>query len=265
MSGNYKIENLAGDIEVDFIAIKVGDVSGDVNINNSNNIENRSDETLNFTIDNKQFNKSDIIEIPIYAKDFTAIQGFQSTFSFDNNIIEFESVESGALNLSAVNIATNRLDQGYLPLSWYKANALDIDNNTVLFTLNFKAIKSSQVNKVLSINSDITKTEAYNGSLEKVNLELEFRNDESGFELLQNRPNPFANSTEISFSLPTQAHYTFDVYDLAGKLIYKTSGFADKGENTIVVDKSNLNVAGVLYYTLSTDKYTATRKMIVIK
>ena len=83
--------------------------------------------------------------------------------------------------------------------------------------------------------------------------------------LLQNRPNPFVNSTEISFSLPIQDQYTLNIFDLNGKLVYETSGSANKGENTVVVEKSSLNVSGILYYTLSTEKYTATRKMVVIK
>lgn len=264
-ANSLKIENLTGNINVDFIAVKIGDVSGDATVNSNDETESRSDESIFFTVENIEFVESELVEIPVKAKDFVSVQGFQTTFVFDQNSLEFEGLESGVLNVSEQNIATNRLANGYLPMSWFNNNALDVDDDIVLFVIKFKAIKSNNAISTLSINSDITKTEAYNGSLEKLGLELEYRFDNTGFELLQNRPNPFSHSTEIKFNLPNESQFSLDIYDFNGRLVYNTTGNAQKGMNSLQIEKSNLDVSGVLYYTLSTKNYTATRKMVVIK
>jgi len=149
--------------------------------------------------------------------------------------------------------------------SWYNVSGMNLDNEDVLFTLKFNAIKSGFISNTLSINSDVTRTEAYTDLNEKLNIELNYRNDNSTFTLFQNRPNPFSNSTQINFSTSKDGSYTLSIYNLSGKLVYSTSGNAQKGLNSVKIEKSTLNVSGVLYYTLSTENNTATRKMVVIK
>ena len=261
---SFKINNMTNDQIVDFIAVKVGDLSGDAKVNDE--VEGRSEETISFVIDDARFNTNDMVEIPVYSKDITDIQGFQTTISFDVNKLEFEGIESGLFNIDEHNYAMNRLDRGYLPVSWDNSEELSPKNNQVLFTLRFKAIGSSTTNQVLSFNSDITKSEAYNSAYDVFNVELDYRSGgKNDFVLMQNTPNPFSNSTVIKFSNPNESTYELNVFDLTGKLVYKTFGHAQKGLNSITIDKSKLNVSGVLYYTVSTDVNTATKKMVVLK
>ncbi len=261
---SFKINNMTNDQIVDFIAVKVGDLSGDAKVNDE--VEGRSEETISFVIDDARFNTNDMVEIPVYSKDITDIQGFQTTISFDVNKLEFEGIKSGLFNIDEHNYAMNRLDRGYLPVSWDNSEELSPKNNQVLFTLRFKAIGSSTTNQVLSFNSDITKSEAYNSAYDVFNVELDYRSGgKNDFVLMQNTPNPFSNSTVIKFSNPNESTYELNVFDLTGKLVYKTFGHAQKGLNSITIDKSKLNVSGVLYYTVSTDVNTATKKMVVLK
>ena len=261
---SFKINNLTNDQIVDFVAIKVGDLSGDVKVNDE--VEGRSEETISFVINDMLFNTNDMVEIPVYSKDITDIQGFQTTISFDINKLEFEGIESGLFNIDEHNYAMNRVNRGYLPVSWDNSEGLSPKNDQVLFTLRFKAIGSSTTNQVLSFNSDITKSEAYNSAYEVFNVELDYRSGgKDNFVLMQNTPNPFSNSTVIRFSNPNESTYELNVFDLNGKLVYKTFGNAQKGLNSITIDKSKLSVSGILYYTVSTDINTATKKMVVLK
>jgi len=261
---SVKINNMTEDQVADFVAVKVGDINGDVRVNDD--VEGRSSNTISFVIDNARFNQNDIVEIPVYANDIMDIQGFQTTVSFDNNKLEFEGIESGVFEINEVNYATNRLNRGYLPISWDNSEAVSLTNDRALFSLRFKAIDAANTEQVVSFNSDITKSEAYDSSDEVFNVELDYRaGQNNAFVLLQNTPNPFSNSTVIRFSNPDESTYELNVFDLNGKLVYKTNGFAQKGMNSIKIDKSNLNVSGVLYYTVSTDTNTATKKMVMLK
>jgi hypothetical protein len=84
------------------------------------------------------------------------------------------------------------------------------------------------------------------------------------FAVFQNSPNPFNPVTVIKFSLPDLSIYSFKVYDMTGREIFSTQGIGSKGSHEIRFDGSNLS-SGIYFYTVQTDKYTATKKMILVK
>ena len=132
------------------------------------------------------------------------------------------------------------------------------------FTLKCKATKTDNLREMLSIGSRITKAEAYreNSShqVERFQLALRFP-DQGSFELFQNRPNPFAGGTEISFNLPEASAATLTIYDVHGRVLYTQTGDYAQGVNTISIGKSALEASGVLYYQIETARHSGTRKM----
>lgn len=86
------------------------------------------------------------------------------------------------------------------------------------------------------------------------------------FELYQNYPNPFNPSTVINFDLPEDANITLKIYSLLGKeeLTLYDKESLKAGRYSKEINLSNLP-SGVYFYKLSTDKYSFTRKMILIK
>lgn len=81
-----------------------------------------------------------------------------------------------------------------------------------------------------------------------------------------NYPNPFNPSTSISFFLPESASVTLKVYDILGKEIATlVNGKLNSGYYTEVFEsKSNLN-SGIYFYILTTENFTDTKKMILLK
>lgn len=85
------------------------------------------------------------------------------------------------------------------------------------------------------------------------------------FSLSQNYPNPFNPRTLIKFTLPEEGSVTLKVYNMVGAEVETLVEGAHKaGEYKIYFDGSDFS-SGVYFYTLKTDKFTATRKMILIK
>ena len=110
----------------------------------------------------------------------------------------------------------------------------------------------------------------YDGNLVTKDLKLNVRTNKgleevSTFELYQNEPNPFNKQTVVSFTLPEAKAATLTMYDVTGKVlrVYEIEGL--KGLNTKVINKSELNGNGVIYYQLDAANYTATKRMIVIE
>lgn len=102
------------------------------------------------------------------------------------------------------------------------------------------------------------------------------QNIPSEFQLYQNYPNPFNPSTKIKFSLPFPSQggtrmVRLVVYDILGRevvnLIPPIGGGQEgllPGIYEVTWDGTN-NPSGVYFYRLSTDSYSETKKMVLLK
>ncbi len=84
-------------------------------------------------------------------------------------------------------------------------------------------------------------------------------------QLLQNYPNPFNPETTIAFSLPNRTIVRLSVYTLLGeKVLDLINGMKDAGTNRVTFNAHHLS-SGVYFYRLTTDKYSFTKKMEVLR
>ncbi len=89
--------------------------------------------------------------------------------------------------------------------------------------------------------------------------------DKNNAKLYQNVPNPAVNSTRISYELIKSGKVTIDICDLTGrKVLSYNEGNQSTGVHSIDVNLTNL-CSGTYFYTLNTDDFTKTKKMIVRK
>lgn len=88
----------------------------------------------------------------------------------------------------------------------------------------------------------------------------------NGVKLGQNSPNPFSNTSNISYELEKTASVALSVYDVTGKkVVEQNEGNQSTGKHNMKFNAENLP-AGVYYYSLTVDKIsTSTMKMVVIK
>ena len=192
--------------------------------------------------------------------------GFQNTFNFNTNALEYVGIEAGALHMTEDHVGQYEAENGILTLSWNDFESVEINPETVLFELNFKAKKNATLSDHVFLSSDITKAEAYTEDLEIMDMRLNVRNAENTeFVLYQNTPNPFSESTDIRFSIPDDSKVVFRVYNLSGKEILSETKDYSQGTHTISLQRDQLNVNGIMYYTIETVFGVETRKMIQIK
>jgi hypothetical protein len=84
----------------------------------------------------------------------------------------------------------------------------------------------------------------------------------NGVQLMQNRPNPFVDVTQIDFSLPQAGPVSLRVFDLAGRLVQEIHGEYPAGANSALLDMSGTSAFGVLHYELQTPFGVMTKKMV---
>ncbi len=88
---------------------------------------------------------------------------------------------------------------------------------------------------------------------------------EDELALHQNQPNPFTDQTIIAFSLPSDMEAQLTLFDINGRQLRRYEGEFHKGKNEVLVHATQLNSAGVIYYRLTTQHQSFSRKMILLR
>jgi hypothetical protein len=176
---------------------------------------------------------------------------------------------------NAENYGLNLLGEGAVTVSWYETSPVSLANGEDVLTLEFLVKNSCNLENALGISSRFTSAEAYIGEeMEIVAVDLGFENGQvsssneakaAGFELYQNVPNPFVESTVIGFKLPKASHVAFSILDNMGRVVLQFDGQYPAGYNEINLRAGQLSADGILYYRIETPDFTATQKMTNLK
>ncbi len=106
----------------------------------------------------------------------------------------------------------------------------------------------------------------YNGNFEffELNNSVEIGSP-SKFSLLQNYPNPFNPKTRICFSIPELTYVKLSVYDITGRVVaILIDKKIESGYYEVEFNGMDLP-SGIYFYVLNTERFTETKKMLLIK
>jgi len=85
------------------------------------------------------------------------------------------------------------------------------------------------------------------------------------YALSQNYPNPFNPSTEINFDLPVASKVSLVIYNVLGQEVETlVNKDMEAGSHTVTWDASNYS-SGVYFYRISAEKFSETKKMMMLK
>lgn len=87
------------------------------------------------------------------------------------------------------------------------------------------------------------------------------------YSLSQNYPNPFNPTTKINFSLPKNSNVSLKIYNMIGKEVATAiNDRRDAGNYEFTMDAATYGLSsGTYFYTLTTDGFTETKKMMLVK
>ena len=237
----------------DFVAVKIGDVNGNAAANLTS-VDDRSAGTAYFDIADQTVKAGD--EVVVHFKAADQLAAYQFTLNLDGlEVLELMPGE----NMTTDNFAVFAAE---------KAVTAAVDANAGAFAIRFRATQNGALSRMLGVSSRITKAEAYDNSGEHSEVVLRFNGANgtilagAGFELLQNTPNPFKHTTDISFNLPEAADATLTITNAEGRTVKVVKGSYGKGMNTVTINRADLPT-GILFYQLDTPANSATKKMIV--
>jgi len=187
--------------------------------------------------------------------DGSELFGFQGTIELAAGL---ELVAADFTGEGAVNL--NRAGEGMI--------AVAVRQDAVV-TLEVRATTAGNLSELVSFTDAITYREGVTLNGASHTLALNFTGGTAtGLvnALSQNAPNPVAETTDIAFTLADAGKVTLSIQDVQGRtvLVRELDGIA--GRNVTTVNVNDLATAsGVLSYTLTAGKFSATRQMIVIR
>lgn len=98
-----------------------------------------------------------------------------------------------------------------------------------------------------------------------VNVEEVITEIPEDFFLYSNYPNPYNNSTKISYEIPVQSNVSIILYDVLGREISTlVNEVKPSGKHQFSFVENNL-VSGVYFYTLRAGNFVQTKKMVLLK
>ena len=256
-------EVLLSDEDVDFTAIKVGDINGNATNGLKSEVSTTRSGNKAITLESVPFQAADKVSIPVMVDDIDELIGFQFSMQISSNL-KVESINSGALEMQSSNYTINGNE---VIISWNDVNATPVSNKEVLFTIEAVAVSDGELD--VDVN-DSYNAEIYDASLNTYGLDIEIDSREEsvqvlGTQLYQNTPNPFKGMTSIGFDLSKSGLTTLSIFDVAGKELYRISNVFPEGYNEISIDVASMGAnSGVLFYTLSSGEFIDTKKMFVL-
>jgi hypothetical protein len=279
---------MEGEEEVDFTAIKVGDILGRAKTGELNAVDAspRSGEVLTFDLEDQGLVKDKTITLPFTSKDFANIASYQFALGFDATKLEFVGVEkSDTEPLDALSVGTYNVGRGELRFSWFSMTGEGVDaTDEAVFTLRFKATANvASLKDLIWIDEKVLSSVAHTPDAAAMDIALNFVKKtvpvpsrptfpapfapqfETGtYTVFQNQPNPFIDITVIRFELPRSTDLQMDVFNSTGALVRSIKGQYGKGMQEIRFEKGNL-APGTYFYTLKTEDFVATKSMVILE
>jgi photosystem II stability/assembly factor-like uncharacterized protein len=177
-----------------------------------------------------------------------------------NNAIELSWTTATELNNRGFEIQRKLKNNDWLTIGFVKGNGTKSEMTNYTFTDNF--VFENYEGKVLYRLKQVD----FDGSIQfssQISIEVDFK--PSQWSLYQNYPNPFNPTTRIQYSVVSKQHVSLKVYDLLGNEIANLVNEEKSiGNYEIEFNGNNLS-SGIYYYKLTTDGFSSTRKLMLLK
>ncbi|MDD5361658.1 MAG: T9SS type A sorting domain-containing protein [Ignavibacteria bacterium] len=139
-------------------------------------------------------------------------------------------------------------------------------DTAVIWLAQFAARGTSNLNSVTRLKELSDIVQAFYESNFTVGINQISEEVPLSFSLMQNYPNPFNPETKIRFALPEKSFVTIKIYNVLGQLIDKPVDNKHLNAGTYQTKYNGSKLAsGIYFYRIETEKFTQTKRMVLIK
>ncbi|MDX1476123.1 MAG: T9SS type A sorting domain-containing protein [Saprospiraceae bacterium] len=273
---SYLIDQLTSDMTgLDFVGIKLGDLSGDATDDDLATIETRSRPILDImaAATSAKVDAGEEFEITLTSSDIANVFAYQFSVSVEDQLAEILAIRPGDLpGMELSNFGIGQLDQGTFTTAWFDLETAGTDHAR-LVTVSLRAKEALRTSEVLEVVGDPTPAMAYNAQYEQMDLQLHFTtsgtgpggNDvPSGLIIGSNYPNPFSTTTLIPVQLDQAEELLIEVFDTGGRNVFQSTWQGVAGVQDIALDAREIGARGMLLCRISSAQQTATTRIVIM-
>ncbi|MBK7232231.1 MAG: T9SS type A sorting domain-containing protein [Saprospiraceae bacterium] len=255
------------EMNTNFYAVKIGDVSGDASVNGLTNSAGSRTAPILINLPLQSFEAGEELIVPIKFNTDMILSGLQLGLSYDQSKLSFDRFENGSLS---INDEEYHLDNGQIKMLNALPSDLNIKQDVALFYLVFKTKDQGSLETAIALaNHDELSSEVYDDKISASNVELNFRSSEenlmAGVKLFYNEPNPFSQQTQINFELSDNQYVEFILYETNGKIIRKMNKEYSQGLHSLTIKGNELPGSGIYFLQMNSGETTETRRLVYIK
>lgn len=228
--------------------------------------------------------KGELVDVEVRVNGFQDIASMQFSVNWDSTVLAFKSIDNLTdllPSFSENEIGILEVSSGSFRVAWFDSSVqgISVADSTQLFTVQYEIIGDPGANSNILISGspipiefttkdgnlvELGETTGGNITIPGNSTSLGYVIAPNGMALHQNEPNPFSSITRIKAVFPTVEEINFFVSDISGKVVYQNTFTSVQGENTIDISRNIFNTSGTYYYTVQSERYHLSRKMILL-
>jgi hypothetical protein len=266
----WEIHDLQAPVDLDFTAIRLGDVNESWVPSTGGRMA--AGGKVGFKLTDVQSASQQIVEVPITVSDFINVSGFQFSIDWDAEVLAFVDFieEQEGMFYSAQYV-----ENGILTLMWDDTQGMStsLEDHTIIGKIKFKVKGLPGSGCQVSLSSSITSIQAFNESLQLMQVEtepayIEVTGDKkNGFVVYQNYPNPVQDKTHIPFQLSKSEKVKIAIVNSQGIIMQTWIHEGVQGMNTFVWEREGAGMVrmenGLYFYRVEAEGKTLVRKMLL--
>jgi len=210
----------------------------------------------------------DEVDIPVTSDKVNGAQFFLLSIKYDIAVLTLDDISSDSGIDDELFSYTD--EGGVIRIRWFSYPPSDFEGK--LFTMHFKFISSPVVTAIqFDVPSEVTDAFDEEMDIEFVDggvgivTEVEKNNIPDKYDLLQNYPNPFNPVTTIKYEIPKESRVVITIFNILGQQVTTLVNDVHKPGYYNAKWNANSYSSGIYFYSIVTDEFCMTKKMILLK
>ncbi len=253
---------------LNFVAIKMGDVSGDANPNLLQSGDTR--ELHRFTIQDQRLEAGEEYSFSIPSSDLKQVLGFACQLEFNPDLVSLENIEKGNHDASTFMVVDeiNNKSAGIWTGFAGGLKKQSLDQLPTVFTWKIKAKQSVYLSEAVRLSEKYS-PHVLMTDQDRKPLVLEFISNPSRLEMPVSlnatvAPNPFNGSTNILLKSDPLSYTQISVIDQFGKIVYQREISPNNYRPEIQLNDAIIKSSGIYWLIIQQGNKKIIKKLIKI-